>query len=284
MCVIALSPVGERVDKSTLADMWDTNPDGAGIAFIDETKTIRTYKTMDKDDFINVATATIDKYHQSSPILLHCRIATHGSVCIANTHPFNVDNHTVMAHNGIIDCVEDDPKGQISDTRMFINTWLRYLRPTWLDDPAMCEYVGDIIGWSKLAFLTTNANLRKSYYIINESDGDWIDGVWFSNKNHCTLKGVNFQFSNRSANFPDHYYYEENDDWYVSDTYVPYVTIEQSIAKHVDELHTWTSFQVTELQSLSYNDFCDLYCESFDDEVDFTKAQWDSYRVKAFSN
>ena len=54
MCVIALSPIGKSIDKSTLSDMWDTNPDGSGISFIDETKTIQTYKSMEKDDFLNV--------------------------------------------------------------------------------------------------------------------------------------------------------------------------------------------------------------------------------------
>ena len=274
MCVIAMSPVGQRVDKSTLSDMWDTNPDGAGIAFIDETDTIRTYKSMDKDDFINVATATIDKYSVSSPILIHCRIATHGSVCLQNTHPFNVDNNTVMAHNGVIDCVDVPTNSNISDTRMFVNTWLRYLRPTWLDDPAMVEYVGDIIGWSKLAFLTTNPNLRNRYYIINESDGEWIDGTWFSNKNHCTLTSANFQFSNRSSHLDDY------DDWYTYDTYNGYVSVGYSIESHVQDLHSWTRFSVDELKSLSYNDFCDLYCSAFDDEVDFTEPQWKSYSAK----
>jgi len=265
MCVIALSPIGKSIDKSTLSDMWDTNPDGSGISFIDETKTIQTYKSMDKDDFINVALSVFDKYSVSSPILVHCRIATHGSVCLANNHPFNVDNHTVMAHNGIISCVEVPDASDISDTRMFINTWLRYLRPTWLDDPDMCEYVGEIIGWSKLAFLTTNPNLRNDYYIINEDDGTWTNGTWFSNVNHCTLSNVNYQFS---YDYGTRYM----DGSYISDV----VSVTEHIDICLDELIQFSGFEKDQLMKLSFADISDLFeCEF--GMCDFTKSQWDSF-------
>jgi len=266
MCVIALSPVGNRLDESTLSDMWDSNPDGSGVSFIDETKTIQTYKSMDKDDFIKVALSVYDKYSVSSPILVHCRIATHGSVCIANNHPFNVDNHTVMAHNGIIDCVEVPDKSDISDTRMFINTWLRYLRPTWLDDPNMCEYIGDIIGWSKLAFITTNQNLRNDYYIINEDDGHWINDTWFSNKNHCTLSSVNFQFNTHDYG-----------NRYMDGTYVnEYVSVGEHIQISLSELQEFTGFEIEQLVRLNFQDISDIFESEFG-ICDFTKGQWDSF-------
>ena len=266
MCVIALSPVGQRLDKSTLSDMWDTNPDGSGVSFIDETKTIQTYKTMDKDDFIKVTLSVYDKYSVSSPILVHCRIATHGSVCIANNHPFNVDNHTVMAHNGIIDCVEVPDSSDISDTRMFINTWLRYLRPTWLDDTDMREYIGSIIGWSKLAFITTNQNLRNDYYIINEDDGQWTNGTWFSNDNHCTLSGANFQY--RNYDYGSRYM----DGTYVND----YVSVGEHVDICVHELAQYSGFEKDQLKKLSFADISDLFeCEF--GMCDFTKSQWQSY-------
>ena len=270
MCVIALSPRDVRVDKSTLEDMWDCNNDGGGISFIDETNTLRTYKSMDKNDFIEIALRTIDKYYRTSPILIHCRIATHGSVCIENNHPFHVDNHTVMAHNGIIDCVEVPENSNLSDTRMFINTWLRYLRPTWLDDVSMREYVGEIIGWSKLAFITTNQNLRESYYIINEDEGTWIDGTWFSNTNHCAVPGsvINYQTGNY------HYYdmYDGND--------LGYVSVGDHVHSHVRELSDYSSIGTKEFKSLSYDDFCELYVGEFGDNPDISHTQWNSYCKK----
>jgi hypothetical protein len=265
MCVIALSPVGQRLDKSTLDDMWNTNPDGAGISFIDETQTIRTYKTLDKADFVNVALSVFDKYSVSSPILVHCRIATHGSVCIANTHPFNVDNHTVMAHNGVIECVEVPDTSDISDTRMFINTWLRYMRPTWLDDKDMVDYVGTIIGWSKLAFLTTNPNLRRNYYIVNEDDGSWIDGVWFSNKNHCTLPTTNY-YGVRGWDFVD-------------DDFVDYISVGDNIELLVHELSEFTGFEVKQLYRLPYADIQELFILEYG-ACEFTQAQWNSFTNK----
>ena len=264
MCVIALSPIDSRLDESTLKDMWDENPDGAGISFIDETKTVRTYKSMDKEDFIKIALSVFDKYSVSSPIMVHCRIATHGSVCIANNHPFNVDNHTVMAHNGIIQCVEVPDKSDISDTRMFINTWLRYLRPTWLDDNDMVEYIGEIIGWSKLAFITTNPNLRNDYYIINESEGLWKNGTWFSNDNHDTLSKALYAY--------------DYGDRYMDGTYIVPEPI--SINQHIDiclrEVNQFSGFEVDQLKRLSFRDISDIIESEFG-VCDFTKKQWNSY-------
>jgi len=275
MCVIALSPIGNKLDKSTLTDMWNTNSDGAGISFIDETKTIRTYKTLDKDDFVKIALSVFDKYSVSSPILVHCRIATHGSVCLANTHPFNVDNHTVMAHNGIIDCVETPDTSDISDTRMFINTWLRYMRPTWLDDQYMLEYVGDIIGWSKLAFLTTNPNLRKQWYIVNEKEGSWLDGTWFSNTNHC---GISYKYTNTSY-FTGHGWYD-NYDTIDDEDYYTYSTVEDGIEIGLHELSAYSGFEIQQLKRLSYHDIKDLFESEFGGVCEFTATQWNSYLVK----
>ena len=266
MCVIALSPIDTRLDESTLDKMWNENPDGGGISFIDETKTIRTYKTMDKDDFIKVALSVFDKYSISSPILVHCRIATHGSVCEANNHPFNVDNHTVMAHNGIIQCVEVPEKSDISDTRMFINTWLRYLRPTWLDDQDMVEYIGEIIGYSKLAFITTNPNLRKDYYIINESEGLWKDGSWFSNDNHNTLPSA-FGAYDYGTRYMDGSYIDD------------YVTINEHIDICLREVNKFSGFEIDQLKRLSFRDISDIIEQEYG-ICDFTKKQWNSYIAK----
>jgi len=266
MCVIALSPIDVRLDESTLKDMWDENPDGAGISFIDETKTVRTYKSMDKEDFIKIALSVFDKYSVSSPILVHCRIMTHGSVCIANNHPFNVDNHTVMAHNGIIDCVEVPDKSDISDTRMFINTWLRYLRPTWLDDDVMVEYIGDVIGYSKLAFITTNPNLRNDYYIINEHDGLWKNGTWFSNDNHCTLPGARFAYDYGTRYMDGSY----------ADVVEEYITVNTHIEMTLNEVHQFNGFEIDQLKRLSFRDIRDILELEFG-ICEFNKKQWNNY-------
>jgi len=52
------------------------------------------------------------------------------------------------------------------------------------DDEGFREQLGEIIGFNKLVILSTNAKLRKESYIINERQGSWENGVWYSNTHH----------------------------------------------------------------------------------------------------
>ena len=51
MCVIASIPAGSTIDEKTLRDMWDTNSDGGGIAYIEDEKVV-VYKTMKLKSFL----------------------------------------------------------------------------------------------------------------------------------------------------------------------------------------------------------------------------------------
>ena len=45
MCVIASLPKGKTITNKTLDQMWKRNPDGGGIAWIEDGK-IQVFKTM----------------------------------------------------------------------------------------------------------------------------------------------------------------------------------------------------------------------------------------------
>ena len=94
MCVIASIPAGQTIDEQELRDMWSTNPDGGGIAYIKDGK-VKVKKTMKLKTFLVVKNITEE--HGHNDILMHMRIATHGEVCVQNVHPFNVrqDNKCV---------------------------------------------------------------------------------------------------------------------------------------------------------------------------------------------
>ena len=38
MCIIASIPAGSKIDEQTLNQMWNSNPDGGGIAWIEDGK------------------------------------------------------------------------------------------------------------------------------------------------------------------------------------------------------------------------------------------------------
>ena len=183
MCVICIQPADKYLDRDTAKAMWTTNPDGGGFAYINDQGTITVEKHMTFKRFWG-AFENARSTHRDKDFLVHMRIATHGEVNLDNVHPFVVDENTVMAHNGIIHGVEDDPTNQMSDTRVFIKDVLPELPPTWLDSKYMGAMVSEWIGWSKLAFLTVNPDLNGRIYVVNEHKGNWDNGMWFSNLNH----------------------------------------------------------------------------------------------------
>lgn len=186
MCIIASVPKGQTIDKSTLETMWKHNSDGGGISWIDDKGKIRVFKTMKLQPFIKKFNEVIDNYGEEADVLVHMRIATHGSVCMDNNHPFNVDTQTVFAHNGILPQQFHPPaKRDISDTRYFNETFLQYQKLTALDDSRYIDHLGSVIGsYNKLVILSANPKLRRDSYIINETSGEWSDGVWYSNDSY----------------------------------------------------------------------------------------------------
>jgi len=196
MCIIASIPAGSSIDESTLNTMWESNSDGGGIAYIEDGK-IKTYKSMKLKKFRTNFFDILDKYGDSD-ILVHTRIATHGSVCIPNVHPFPImqngkelDN-LVFAHNGILPSPFLPPaKLDISDTR-YINDVLFNGTDfdTVLDDSRWQEMIGDIIGHNKLVFLSANPAHKQESYIINPHQGEYDGKVWYSNSSYCRPKIV----------------------------------------------------------------------------------------------
>ena len=74
------------------------------------------------------AVLEIQEEYGHRDMLVHMRIATHGSVCLENNHPFHIDTQTVFAHNGIMPHEFHPPaKSDLSDTRYFNKVFLQSL-------------------------------------------------------------------------------------------------------------------------------------------------------------
>ena len=196
MCIIASVPAGHTIEDNALTSMWENNPDGGGIAYIDDGK-VKTYKTMKMQKFKMNFERIVEEYGQSD-ILVHTRIATHGSICIPNVHPFKVMSggkqrkDLVFAHNGILPSAFIPPaKQDISDTRyinemLFNHTDLDAV----LDDEAWREMLGEIIGHNKFVFLSASKAHKRESYIINSHYGQYDGKVWYSNSSYCRPKIV----------------------------------------------------------------------------------------------
>lgn len=95
------------------------NKDGFG-AFNEKREVFKSHKQF-KDKF---ARHFVEHYKDSKMVVLHLRIATHGTVCFKNTHPFKVGN-SLLVHNGIASfdptCIgADDKKLDITDSQKIL--------------------------------------------------------------------------------------------------------------------------------------------------------------------
>lgn len=208
MCVIVYQPAGERLARRDAAALWKQNPDGGGIAYIHRDRVI-TRKAMTFRQWWHVY-QTATKAEPESPFLLHMRIATHGAIDKGNTHPFQVDKHTVLAHNGILwDCVPAKWDKR-SDTRVFVDDFLSQLPKGWLDNPHLSMMVEAFTVGNRLMFLTVDPDLSDNVYLL----GEWENHKGLRMSNTYGLRGRTiFQWAGHSQDKPFTFDEVRNYEW-----------------------------------------------------------------------
>ena len=175
MCLLICKPAGLTLDRKEISLAIQSNPHGVGMSYPDNGKVVIKKGLWNIERTDEELSAV-----EHLPLMLHFRFATHGSVGTENAHPFELANGWAVAHNGIINikCENDE-----SDTRSFIR---QVINPWVLEDenamtaPEAVEKIESMIGWSKIGFM----DKAGGFHIINEKDGHWINGVWFSNNHH----------------------------------------------------------------------------------------------------
>jgi predicted glutamine amidotransferase len=172
MCILVIKPTKVAMpSREILENCFDNNSDGAGFAFSDGRK-IRLSKghmTFDKFYAELESFGDLTKY----PVMLHFRIATHGTVKPENTHPFNVNDRIVAAHNGILSI---KPVDDMTDSETFFKfVCAPILKYTDIFSEELSSIVTNIIEYSKVAFLDDKGNV-KMFGDFQESEG-----VYYSN-------------------------------------------------------------------------------------------------------
>lgn len=172
MCILIIKEKGIMFpSEATIVNCMDANPDGFSMAYNVAGK-VETFKTLDRDKFLDVyrrVTATADP--RNTAVMLHMRIATHGSIKVDNCHCWKgeiLGSKIAFAHNGILPITAHK---DMTDSETFLRF---YLEP--------CKSIGDLlsavklyIGTSKIAFIDGAGNAM--------SWGNFIDyrGVKYSN-------------------------------------------------------------------------------------------------------
>ena len=185
MCIAILKPKNIEIPEKNLKQSFYANPDGAGFGFfIDEKPHI--YKGY------FIYESFIDKWNsinriydlKSKDVIIHFRIASQGKICVENTHPFLSNKNSIVAHNGTIFDLSKNSyrytmKDDISDTRLFIKKYINNLPVDFLEYKVLRDLVEYRVRKSKLIILTS-----AKWYIINEADGIWDKGIWYSNESY----------------------------------------------------------------------------------------------------
>lgn len=180
MCLLIYARPGSTPSKKHLRTAGANNPDGFGFALAVGNKVIH-HRSMDLEDTIGLFHDLRGEYPKAHA-MFHLRITTHGNTSIDNCHPFVVDEGIVLGHNGILPIEEKDGK---SDTRQFAEEWLPQLGVSEvLDDEQNFSELERFARGSRLVVLSTNKKLAKPVYIVNEKDGHWDHGVWYSNNSY----------------------------------------------------------------------------------------------------
>lgn len=193
MCLLTYYPAGAEVDTTRLLAGSRTNNDGHGFAIVDGDRLI-VQRSMVASTLIENF-AAMRALHPDGPALFHSRFTTHGLTNVENCHPFTVggDGRTVLAHNGIMPAVVQPAKGDHrSDTRItaedFIPAAYGHLRKA----KSRQRFARWMTTSNKAVLLTVDPTYQDNAYIFNESEGHWVDGVWYSNYGYVTYNYTSF--------------------------------------------------------------------------------------------
>ena len=196
MCIIAAKPAGIKMPAiKTIENMWYRNHDGAGFMYAHDGAVHIEKGFMKLADFKSALAQVKESVDLDDvSVVMHFRIATHGGVLPANTHPFPVSTSIGAlqklkckaslgaAHNGIISSVT--PRKGISDTMEYIVSQLGPLYkgvPNFYENPHLMEMVENAIE-SKLALLTSTGAL----YTVGKFEAE--EGILYSNSSYKAVQ------------------------------------------------------------------------------------------------
>lgn len=212
MCIAILKTKDGNITDEQLKNCFESNPDGAGIAYSKNDKLYMIKGIFNVNEFIKA-------YHNAvaeadGAMLIHCRISTSGEVDKLNCHPHVVSDECVMIHNGILSItVPKDSK--VSDTVLYVEQFLKPLPKDFMKDEGIINLITHDIGTgNKFVFL----NNKGEYAIANEKAGHWKNGVWFSNYSYQSYtwgrpsKGYSkYGYGNYGSYWDDEYEWGDED-------------------------------------------------------------------------
>jgi len=215
MCLLTYFPPNVMPDAEKLRNGAIVNDDGHGYAIIIDDEVV-VGRAMDFEEVLAEFLALRAEYPDGEA-MFHSRYSTCGVTTDFNVHPFHVKRSplTVLAHNGHIHQAapaQGDPR---VDSRIFAEDILMSKFPV-LDSPRTQRRLSNFIGkYNKLVILTVDPRFAKRAYIVNEDEGMWVGGVWYSNSGYLPPFRYAGQFSTSyySSKGGADYGWDDEDGW-----------------------------------------------------------------------
>lgn len=178
MCILVVKKKG--VDYPSLEQVKNcckANPHGFSLSYTYKGR-MRTYRTMNEREFLWKYQSIASIYScEEVAMILHARIATHGTINEHNCHCF-LGEGLSFAHNGILSINNRD---DLTDSETFFRDYFipEYKKTHQFTDKVV-NIINNIIGSSKFAFLQANGYIHYFGKFINE------DGILFSNYSYLS--------------------------------------------------------------------------------------------------
>lgn len=171
MCIIAIKKRGVNFPTlECVRNMSANNPHGfAYVAKNHDTNEIEVVRTTDREYFLKryfFLKTHWDK--KNTTMIMHCRYATHGSICQRNCHGFEKDDMYFM-HNGVLGDV--DVRGDKTDSETFFNDLFFPIFKKYGWGKESKNIIDAYIGYSKFAFFDNKRDdvvLFGHYVVDNE--------------------------------------------------------------------------------------------------------------------
>ncbi len=166
MCVIIYKPAGVDIpSQALLSKAQSVNPHGCGLC----SPTV-TYKGLSYNSFLKA----LKRVSKEEPLLIHFRLATHGSIKRSNCHPFyDSETNTHFVHNGVLYGI--NPYLDKTDSECAFECFLQpTIKKYGLQSEELGMEVDNIIGYSKFAFMQSGQVRLFGNFVFR-------NGLYFSN-------------------------------------------------------------------------------------------------------
>lgn len=175
MCVICLKPVGmEFPTVETIKNCCERNSDGFAMAWNEDGK-VKNYKSMSMNTYLKYYEKLIARLdYKTTGMVLHMRIATHGSKGVKNCHCW-LGSGFAFAHNGILHNIT--PTKDRTDSETFFREIFQpvYEHCGW---GVATKVIKGIIGTSRFAFIDKYGRISQF------GQYEKYEGCFFSNDSY----------------------------------------------------------------------------------------------------